>query len=65
MSSSLWDVELPAEVLSLNYNLSSNTIEELLTNVRAVLKRDDLSEWGVEYWSSVEKKIMEKYSKIH
>jgi|DEB0MinimDraft_4_1074332.scaffolds.fasta_scaffold17823_5 hypothetical protein len=65
MSSSLWDVELPAEVLSLNYNLSSNTVEELLTNVRTVLKRDDLSEWGVEYWSSVEKKIMEKYSKIH
>jgi len=56
---------LPAEVLSLNYNLSSNTVEELLTNVRTVLKRDDLSEWGVEYWSSVEKKIMEKYSKIH
>lgn len=65
MSNSLWDIELPAEVLSLNYNLSSNTIEELLSNVRTVLKRDDLSEWGVEYWSSVEKKIMEKYSKIH
>jgi len=65
MSNELWEVELPAEDLELNYQLQSNTVDELLENVQKVLLREELSEWAFEYWSSVEKTLMEKYLKIH
>ena len=65
MSDSLWEVELPAEELSLNYQLTSETADELLDNVRKVLLEETLSEWAYDYWSSVEKTLMKKYLKIH
>jgi cobalamin biosynthesis protein CbiG len=65
MSDSLWEVELPAEELSLNYQLTSETADELLDNVRKVLLEENLSEWAYDYWSSVEKTLMKKYLKIH
>ena len=65
MSDSLWEVELPAEELALNYQLSSATVDELLMNVQKIMLEENLSTWAFEYWSSVEKSLLKKYLKIH